>query len=299
MKRILYLIGFFWIGTLLLFSQELNARVKVDYTQVQSSNNQVFKTLEKELIKYINTTRWTSINYKIQERIDCNFIIVINSKKVNNQYDATLQVQSRRPVYNSDYYSPILSLQDKDFNFKYTQFQPLAFNEQRFTGNLVDVITYYVYIILGYDADTFKKEGGMPYFEKANKIVKNAQYQGYKGWNSTELTKNRYRLIDNLLSEKYKQFRDIMYSYHRLGLDQMSSDQRKAKTLIANNLESLKTYRGQTAFAYVLDIFLSTKQDEISKVLSGGEAINKNMNGIKNLLIQLMPSLSDKWNKIK
>ncbi len=298
MKKLMYWVCFFFIGTIIL-AQEFNANVIVDYSQVQSSNNQAFKTLEKELKKYINTTKWTNQKFSVQERIECNFNIIINEEKGGNLYGATLTVQSRRPVYNSSYYSPILNIQDTDFDFKYVQFQPLVFNERRFTSNLVDVITFYIYIVLGYDADSFEQEGGTVYFEKAREIVKNAQQQGYEGWNSNDLGKNRFRLTDNLFETKYKPIRKIMYTYHRIGLDTMSKNQREAKNIIANNILLLKQYKNNSAFAYVLDIFLNTKSSEIPKILNGGEPINKNMGEIKQVLNDLMPAQSDKWNQIQ
>ncbi len=298
MKKLMYWVCFFFIGTIIL-AQEFNANVIVDYSQVQSSNNQVFKTLEKELKKYINTTKWTNQKFSIQERIECNFNIIINEKKGGNLYGATLTVQSRRPVYNSSYYSPILNVQDTDFDFKYVQFQPLVFNERRFTSNLVDVITFYIYIVLGYDADSFEQEGGTVYFEKARQIVKNAQQQGYDGWNSNDLGKNRFRLTDNLFETKYKPIRKIMYAYHRIGLDTMSKNQREAKNIIANNILLLKQYKNNSTFAYALDVFLNTKNSEIPKILNGGEPINKNMGEIKQVLNDLMPAQSDKWNQIQ
>ncbi len=299
MRKLIHINFIFFLGSIFLFAQEFNANVKVDYTQVQTNNNQVFKTLEKELKRYINTTKWTKEKYTVEERIECNFSIIINQEKGTNTYGATLQIQSRRPIYNSAYYSPIIDLQDSSFDFKYVQFQPLVFNERRFTNNLVDVITYYIYIILGYDADTFKKEGGTEYFEKARQIVNNAQQQGYEGWNSNDLGKNRYRLAENLFETKYKPIRKIMYTYHRLGLDKMAQNQREAKSIIANNILILKQYKNNSAFAYVLDIFLNTKNSEIPKILSGGEPINQNMGEIKQVLNDLMPAQSEKWSQIK
>ncbi|MFV0237445.1 MAG: DUF4835 family protein [Flavobacteriales bacterium] len=298
MKKLIYLSFLFFLGNLFLLSQEFNANVKVDYAQIQSNNNQVFKTLEKELKKYINTTKWSKKKFSVQERIECNFSIIVNKEIGTNSYGATLQIQLRRPIYNSAYYSPIINLQDTDFDFKYTQFQPLLFNERRFTSNLVDVITFYVYIILGYDADTFEKEGGTEYFEKARQIVNNAQQQGYEGWNNNDLGKNRFRLTENLFDTKYKPIRKIMYTYHRLGLDKMYMNQQESKNIIANNILLLKQYKNNSTFSYILDIFLNTKNNEIPKILSGGNPINKNMGEIKQVLNNLMPAQSEKWNQI-
>ena len=299
MKKIIYTACLTLISSLLIIAQELNANVKVDYSQIETSNNQVFKTLEKELKKYINTTKWTNKKFEVNERIDTNFSIIINEEKGTNSFGATLQVQSRRPIYNSGYYSPVINLQDTDFDFDYTQYEPLIFNERRFTSNLVDVITFYVYIILGYDADSFEQYGGTSYFKQAELIVKNAQQQGYDGWNSNDLGKNRFRLTDNLFDNKYKPIRKIMYTYHRLGLDKMARNEKEGKNVIANSLLLLKQYRNTSAFAYVIDIFLNAKSSEIPKILTGGTPINTNLADVRQVLDNLMPAQSDKWKDIK
>ena len=289
----------FFISVLYSNAQELNARVTVNYDLVKSSNNQVFTALEKDLTRYINTTKWTSTPLEATARINCNFSIIINSVDGPNDYSATLVIQSNRPVFNTNYTTPILNIQDKDFKFKYTQFQALTFNPNSFSGNLVDVITYYVYIVLGYDADTFSRMGGSEYFSKAQSIVNKAQNQGYDGWNTMDTGKSRFTLASNLLNTNYNSIREMNYTYHRLGLDTMYDNPKASKQLIANNILNLSKYQNNSAFAYILDVFIDSKESELVKMFSDGDAINTDINTLKQVLNGISPAKSDSWNKMK
>ena len=173
-------LGFFFLlffSISLMKSQELNCLVTVNYNQVQGSNTQVFKTLEKSLTEFINQTKWTNKEVKPEERIDCAFTIIISSR-VSNTFKATLQVQSSRPVYDSSYASPILNLKDNEFNFKYNEFDPLIYNRNSFDSNLISTIVFYVNIILGADEDTLKKNGGEVYLKEAQNVMLQAQQSG-------------------------------------------------------------------------------------------------------------------------
>src|SRR5690606_13136075 len=172
-------------------AQEFMATVTVDYSQVQGSNNQVFQTLEKSLRDFINTTKWTEGRYKIHEKIEANILVIVTGRSGSN-FQARLQIQSRRPVYNSTYYSPILNFVDSNFDFEYTEFEELIFNPRKFSGkNLTDVMAYYVYFVLGMDADTFQKEGGTQYFNICRQITTNANGQRYSGWGEIDGNKSR------------------------------------------------------------------------------------------------------------
>ena len=174
-----FLLLFFSIS--LLKSQELNCLVTVNYNQVQGSNTQIFKTLEKSLTEFVNQTKWTTKEVKPEERIDCAFTIIISSR-ASNTFKATLQVQSSRPVYDSSYASPILNLKDNDFNFKYNEFDQLIYNRNSFDSNLISTIVFYANIILGADADTFKKNGGEVYLKEAQNVILQAQQSGLASW---------------------------------------------------------------------------------------------------------------------
>ncbi len=300
MKR-LSLILLFSLMPVFSFSQELLAEVVVNYSKVQSSNNQVFTTLEKSLKDFINTTSWTNKQLPIQERIRCSFGITIEERPSSDQFKGSILIQSSRPVFNSNYLTPVLNIQDKDFTFNYLESENLVFYESKFSGkNLIDVIAFYVYMILGYDADTFSPQGGSEYFSKAMKIADNSINKGYNGWNSFDGPRTRGGIIADIVSDKSNTLRAISYQYHRVGLDNMATNEVQAKTTIASNLMRLNTYSSSFQF-YPLDIFLTSKRDEIKNIFSGGQPVTSvNITDLKTLLQNISPiNTADYWDKIK
>lgn len=235
-KNLLFVPIFF--VSIFSYAQELNCSVYINAEQTGQPNNQVFRILETQLTEFINTTAWTDKSYKNQEKIECNMSIIISNFD-SNLFTATIQIQSSRPVYGSSYTSPIYNYNDKQFNFSYVEFQPLVFNINSFTSNLISVIAFHVYTIIGLDADTFELNGGEPYFAIAKQIVNIAATSGFRGWKSTDGKQSRYSLNDALLSQVYSEFHSAMYEYHLNGLDLMSTSPRIAKSNIANAINIL------------------------------------------------------------
>ena len=299
MNKIKFLITFLLISVT-LSAQEFLATVTVDYSQVQGSNTQVFQTLQKSLSDFINTTKWTDKRYKIYEKIEANFLIIVTSREGNN-FKGRLQIQSRRPVYNSNYYTPILNFVDSNFDFEYTEFEELIFNQRKFSNkNLTDVMAFYVYFVLGMDADTFQKEGGTPYFKTCQQIATNANGSKFSGWSEMDGNKSRGTLINNILKPTNATLRNIYYQYHRVGLDSMSDNEMKAKNTIGNALETLSFYqKGNYALFYPLDLFFQAKKDEISKIFNGGMMSSVDITKIKETLTSLSPTNSSLWNNMK
>lgn len=281
-------------------AQEFLATVTVDYSQVQTSNNQVYQTLERSLSDFINTTKWTENRYKVYEKIESNFLIIITSRNGNN-FNARLQIQSRRPVFNSNYYTPVLNFVDSKFDFEYTENEELIFNPRKFSNkNLTDVVAFYVYYVLGMDADTFQLEGGTPYFKISQQIANNAVGTKFGGWSEMDGNKSRGSLINNVLKANNKTLRNIYYQYHRVGLDAMSDNETRAKNAIGNTLETLKFYeKGNYGLFYPLDIFFMAKKDEIGKIFNGGMMSSVNIVGLKETLSSLSPTNSSIWNNMK
>lgn len=281
-------------------AQEFMATVTVDYSQVQGSNTQAFQTLQRSLSDFINTTRWTDNKVKVYEKIEANFLIIITERN-SNSYRARLQIQSRRPVFNSSYFTPVLNFVDNKFDFEYTENEELIFNPRKFSNkNLTDVMAFYVYYVLGMDADTFKLEGGTPYFKIAQQIALNAGNSRYGGWNEIDGNKARASLINNVLKTDNKSLRNVYYQYHRMGLDVMSDNESRAKNAIGNALETLSFYqRGNFALFYPLDIFFMAKKDEIGKIFGGGMMSSANITAIKETLSSLSPTNSSIWNNLK
>ena len=218
-------------------AQELNCTVTVNAQKLPNANQSVFKTLETALNEFVNRTQWTSQTLKQNEKINCSMYITISSNN-SDQFVATIQVQSSRPIHNSSYASPILNFNDKDFSFKYAEFESLNYNPTAFESNLVSVISFYSYVILGMDADSFVAESGNTYFETAQNISNVAQQSGYKGWTQADGNQSRYFLINDLLSPTFREVRQTMYDYHN-GLDLMNQDLKASKEKIKKSLLNL------------------------------------------------------------
>ena len=289
-----FLLLFFSIS--LLKSQELNCLVTVNYNQVQGSNTQIFKTLEKSLTEFVNQTKWTTKEVKPEERIDCAFTIIISSR-ASNTFKATLQVQSSRPVYDSSYASPILNLKDNDFNFKYNEFDPLIYNRNSFDSNLIYTIVFYANIILGADADTFKRNGGEVYLKEAQNVMLQAQQSGLASWQNVVGKQNRFLLIDNLLSPKLSPYRAATYTYHRLGLDVFSSNKKKGKQTIENAILSLESIYNKTVGNYLIRLFFDAKADEIVNMYSDGPVTNSQKR-LTQMVKKISPNNNSKWKNI-
>ena len=195
----------FSFGVLILsstcFSQEMNCQISILTPQIQASDKSIYDNLETELRDFLNNRKWTNDEYLNQERIECSMIITISERVSTDEFKASIQIQSRRPVYNSSYNSPMMNHQDNDFNFHYVQDQTIEFDEANINSNLTAVLGYYVYMIIGLDYDSFSPEGGTTYFVKAQTIVNNAQRLPDRGWKAFESSRNRYWLVDNFLND--------------------------------------------------------------------------------------------------
>tara|TARA_B110000967_G_scaffold196383_1_gene226885 strand:- start:305 stop:982 length:678 start_codon:yes stop_codon:yes gene_type:complete len=222
---------------------------------------------------------------------------IIISNFDSNLFTATIQIQSSRPVYGSSYTSPIYNYNDKQFNFSYVEFQPLVFNINSFTSNLISVIAFHVYTIIGLDADTFELNGGEPYFEIAKQIVNTAATSGFRGWKSTDGKQSRYSLNDALISQVYSEFHSAMYEYHINGLDLMSTSPRTAKTNIAGAINILKGINDRRPNSYLLRTFFDAKSDEIQSVFSDGPAVD--ITSLINNLNRMAPTKRSNWSEIK
>lgn len=296
----IYTILCFTLMTVFTQAQSFIADVKIDYSQVQGSNPQIYQTLERSLKDFINNTKWTSNRLKPHERIEANFNIVV-MQRTGNEFKATLLVQSRRPVFKSTYYTPMLNLNDPNFTFEYTENEQLVFNDRKFSNkNLTDVITFYVYMILGYDADSFVKNGGTEYYKTAQKIAQMSQGSKFSGWSELDGLQSRATLVNNFLKADANNLRNAIYMYHRNGLDTMADSDQRAKNNIGNALIQLDFYaQGNFQQFYPIDLFMTGKKDEISKIFNAGPTSTVNLSQIKEILNTLSPKNSDAWNNLK
>jgi len=276
--------------------QELNAQVIVNADLVNQTNQQIFKTLEQSLNEFINTRIWTAKPFLNREKIACSFLFTLTSYS-GNQFKATLQVQSQRPVFNTNYDSPILNYLDKEVAFTYQEYQPFFYNQSEFESNLVSIVSFYVYVILGLDADSFEPFGGTSYFEQAQQIVNLAQQTDINAWKPNMPNRNRHELIDNLRSNTFREFRTSLYAYHRSGLDQMSTDAFKAKAGIMKAINDLQPLFNRRPNAFLLQLFFDAKVDEIVNVFSDGPKVEFEQTNAA--LKRIAPFFGAQWKQIK
>ncbi|SEG29507.1 DUF4835 family protein [Flavobacterium urumqiense] len=276
-------------------AQQLNCVVTVNSQKLSNANQQVFKTLEASVSEFINKTDWTGQTFKQNEKINCSMYITVLSNN-SDQFTATIQVQSSRPVFNSSYSSPVLNYNDKDFSFRYTEFENLIFNPSSFDSNLVSVLAFYSNIIVGMDADTFVLQSGNPNFEVAQNISNVAQQGGYKGWTQSDGNQNRYFLINDLLSPTFVDIRQTLFDYHT-GLDLMNQDLKASKERIKASLFNLSKLNNSRPNAFLTRIFFDAKSDEIVSIFSGGPSIT--ISDLVDNLNKVSPLNSSKWALIK
>lgn len=277
-------------------SQELNCTVTIDAVQTGQPNQQVFKTLETQLREFIINTKWTDREYKNQERIDCNMTLVV-SQYDGDTFAATLQIQSSRPVFDSTYDSPVYNYFDKQVNFSYKEFEPLTFNINNFDSNLVSVVAFHVYTMLGLDADTYSLNGGEPYFNIAKQITNTAASSNYTGWKATDGNQTRYTYNDALVSSVYREFHDVMYEYHREGLDIMATNPKQAKEKISDAISKLKSINDRRPNSFLVRTFFDAKSDEIQAIFSGGPQVD--VTKLIENLNRIAPTKRSNWSEIK
>lgn len=276
-------------------AQELNCTVTVNSDQVSQTNQQVFVTLERSLTDFINKNKWTNRSYQENERVNAQMFITVTNFE-NNRFEANIQIQSSRPVFNTSYETPIFNYKDDQFNFEYIEFQPLVFNQNVYESNLVSVISYYVYIILGLDADTFSLEGGTEYYRTAQGIVTQAQGSNSAGWSQSS-NRSRFELVDNLLSNTYREYRVAMYNYHRKGLDIFGDNNSTGKQVIAGTMNLFETMVKRRPNAFLIQTFFDAKSEEIQNIFSDGPKVD--IVKLKETLNRIAPLYSSTWNDIK
>ena len=295
--RKLVLIIFFLFSVANVVSQELNATVSVNFQQVANGNPQLFKNLETQIKEFLNTTKWTTKEFTDVEKIDCNFFINVSSYGSNN-FEATLQVQSSRPVFNSTLSTPVLNINDKNFTFRFIEFENLIYDQNSFSSNLVSVLAFYANLVIGLDQDSFSEFGGTEYFQIASNIVNVAQSSGFKGWNQSEgNNNNRNFLISDILSNTFSPFRISLYQYHRLGLDLMSEDVKKGKEGVIKGINALAEIQKVRPNALLTRTFFDAKTDEIVSIFSGGPKVD--VLPLIETLNRISPLNSQKWSNIK
>jgi hypothetical protein len=288
------------LGTGTAGSQELYCNVQVSAQKIQGSNREIFQNMQRDIYEFMNSMVWTDNLFSFSERIECNLLINLDEQLSADEFRGTIQVQLSRPVYNTTYESTVLNFVDNNFQFRYVEFQPLEFNPNSHTSNLVSVLAYYAYLLIGMDFDTYAQGGGTPYFQVAEKIVTNAQNAPEQGWKPYDgsRNRNRYWLVKNILDTEYSGVRQFLYLYHLRGLDRMESDMTQARTEIYESLRRLQeVYRRRPdPFMYLMAVVLDAKADEIVNIFSQGFPEEKNR--VVQILTEIDPANETKYQKI-
>jgi hypothetical protein len=296
MKKYYLAFGFLFIFLLNGKSQEFRCNISVSPDRIQAVNRNLFQTMQSDLYEFMNNRRWTDHAYTMEERIECNIFIRLDEQISADEFKGSIQIQVKRPIFNSTYESTLLNIKDNDFQCKYVEFQPLEFNETSNRDNLTNILAYYAYVILGFDYDSFSPEGGTPYFEKAQAIVNNSQNAREKGWKAFESERNRYWLIENVLNRSYSGMRDCLYNYHRKGLDLMSDKPEEGRATIAESLRSVQQVFRRRPSTYILQIFFDAKSDELVNIFS--KSFPDERNRVMAILNEVDPSNGTKYEKI-
>lgn len=297
MKRILLLITCLW--ALQLNAQEVRCNLTVNTEQITGGSVQldILESFERQVREFINDRRWTNDIIKDNEKIEFSMLINIRESDGNGNFKAQTQIQSVRPIYGSSYNSAIFSFKDDDFTFSFSQMDVLNFNIQNASqSNLTALLAYYTYLIIGYDYDTFSKNGGKPYFQKANDIALQMQNTGNTGWQPLQNDKNRYWIVQNLIQPRYNKIHDCLYTYHREGMDQMTVNPDLARKKITQALKNLEAIYDDVPDLINMQIFFNAKSQEIIGIYKEASADEKKE--IIALLDRIYPSNTQNWSKI-
>lgn len=281
-----------------LKAQELKCQVTINADQLQgTANKQIFDQLQKAIYEFMNTTKWTNDTYSPQERIECSFLITIKQMSGTDEYSGSIQVQSARPVFRSSYSSPILNVEDENFQFKFQQFSQLQFNINTFETNLTSVLAFYAYVVIATDNDSFSDQGGQSNWQKAQQIVNNAQTAPESGWSSSQQgQKNRYWIAENALQPVFKGIRSCMYQYCRHGLDIMNESPDDGRAAILKSLDLLVTVANTRPASFPMQLFFNAKRDELINIFKGGQPEEKNK--VIETLQKVDPAGTTRYSKI-
>lgn len=286
----------FLMGIQKISGQELSCTVEINTSSIEGTNKSVFETLKQSISDYFNETKWTNTVFGSNEKIDCRFFLTVNEYS-NDRIKGDLQVQLSRPVYNSTYTTTLLNFKDTKIEFEYREGEPLVFNDNMWTNNLTGILDYYAYLFLALDFDSFSPLGGQPYFDKAASIVQQAQSSGEIGWRTFEDTKNRSAVLAAFTDTGTSGLRDLLYKYHRKGLDEMATSPDKGRASITESLNNIKEVYDRNPMSVGLSIFRDSKLDELVNVYS--KAPQSEREEVYEILQPIYPTDREQLEKIK
>ncbi len=297
-SRILtFLLYILTLGIIYPHAQELNCQVEINSSQVQGTNKSVFETLQGAINDYMNTNKFTNAQFAPNEKIECKLFFTIKEVKDDNTFTGDLQIQSTRPVYNSSYTTTLLNFKDTKIDFTYQENEPLVFSENSMESQLTAILNFYAYLIIALDFDSFSPRGGNPWFDKVEQVVRFAQSTGETGWKAFEDNKNRSAILSAFTDPSTSQLRDMVYNYHRKGLDEMSVSPDKGRATITESLETLKKVYAVAPMSVGLSMFKDAKLDELVNVYTKGTQDERER--VYEILYSLYPTEQTRLNMIK
>eukprot|EP01156_Anaeramoeba_ignava_P021943 Anaeramoba_ignava/c19967_g2_i2.p1 GENE.c19967_g2_i2~~c19967_g2_i2.p1 ORF type:complete len:302 (+),score=2.11 c19967_g2_i2:2469-3374(+) len=280
-----------------LQSQELKCQVQILDRQIQRSDRSIFEEMQRTIYEFMNNTVFTNHTIKTAERIECSMVINLSEQTGSDTYKGTIQVTTTRPVYNSNYTTPLFNILDENLSFRFAPQEAIDFNINSYSSTLSSILTYYAYLILAYDYDTFGEFSGTEFYENADRVVANAQSDPSPGWRTFQADgKNRSAIIEEIKSEVYRPLRQTFYMYHRKGLDEMTDNKERARSNVLSALEKLRPLYRKRPESYLLQLFFEAKVDEIVDIFSAAPAQEKRR--IFTLMNSIDPARSDKYRKI-
>lgn len=298
MKKVLFLLLLPLLSAH-VHAQELQAKVSINRSQVSNTKSGVFEALEKSITQLLNEHAWTNLKFREVERIQCTFNITIDTySETDNSFKGSLLIAGIRPVYNSSYTTTVFSMNDKDFNFTFQEFDQLEWRPEQVDNNLTAMIAYWAYLLIGMDLDAMSPMGGTEVLQLAQDVCNNAEMLGFAGWKAFDDSKNRYAIINDYLDGSMEKFRQLQYTYYRTGLDHMAEDTETARAAITEALNLLKESHEDKAMSMLPQIFTDYKRDELVSIFSG-QGSSKDREAVYDILFRINPSQNTYWEKLK
>jgi hypothetical protein len=270
--------------------------VDISTQQVSGTDKRIYDNMKTQIYEFLNNRKWTTETFRNEERIDCSILINITERLSTDEFNATLQIQTRRPVFESSYNSVLLNFIDNDIHFRYTEGQQLEYSENTYISNLTSILAFYANMVIGLDYDSFSLNGGTPYFQKALTIANNAQGSDEKGWKAFDGTRNRYWMINNMLDAPFIPLRECMYKYHRKGLDVMYQNTVAGRAAILEAIQALLKVHDVKQFSFSVQLFFNAKADEIINIFMGAKPEEKTK--LMEVLTVIDPTNNNKYQKI-
>ena len=299
MKYILCII-LMWAFAMGSQAQELQAKITINHKQIQGTDNDVFESLQQTLEQFVNDRQWTNLQFQKNERIVCNFNITVTKyDKENNLFTCNALIQANRPVYNSAYTTTLLNNKDNDFNFQFSQYDQLEWNEEVIDNQLTALFAYYAFLIIGLDLDSFSPMGGEDVLQRCMNLTNNAQNLNYTGWKAFENDRNRFAFINDYLDGGMQPFRQLQYDYYRTGLDEMANNAERGRTNITTAIENdLKKCHEDKPLSLLPQIWTDYKRDELASIYQG-KGTQKEKESVYDILFGINASQNNAWQKIK